>query len=101
MDALRAERIGQPRYRIEDEGRIGVGREAGRIADENAEHAAAIERQTRRIAIDMEGYGVRAQDLDRAALDDAAGMMLRRETTDAAEAYDRAVAQRAGQDGGV
>lgn len=95
MEALRAERQGRPRYRFEDEGRAANSRGAtDRVADENADWLAQVDRQSRRIAIDMEGYGLQARDLDRGALDDAAAMMLRGEADDAAQAYDRAVAGR-------
>lgn len=95
MEALRAERQGRPRYRFEDETRAANARGVtDRVADENADWLAQVDRQSRRIAIDMEGYGLQARDLDRGALDDAAAMMLRGEADDAAQAYDRAVANR-------
>lgn len=92
-EAIRAERQGRPTYRFGDE--APTGRAAERVADENADYASAIDRQSRRMMIDLEGYGLRPQDLDRAALDDAAGMMLRREVDDAGDAYDLAVSRRA------
>lgn len=96
MDSLRAERTGagQARYRFEDEARIGGQRAADRVADQNSDHAAMIDRQARKLEIDLEGYGLRPQDIDRAALNDAAEAMMRGEVDDAATAYDRAVARR-------
>lgn len=96
MDALRAERTGagRPRYRVEDEARVGASRAAERVADENADHLAQVDRQARRLEIDFEGYGLRPQDLDREALRDAAEAVVRGETDDAIGAYDRAVMRR-------
>ncbi|WP_264051678.1 hypothetical protein [Methylobacterium flocculans] len=91
---------GRKTYRIGEEGQAaGSSRALDRVVAENADNAAMIDRQARRITIDMEGYGVRPQDLDRAALNDAAEMMVRGEADDAATAYDRAVARR-GADAG-
>lgn len=98
-EMIRAERQGRPTYRMDDEARAGGRRVGERVADENADYASQVERQTRRIAIDMEGYGLRPQDLDRAALNDAAEAMIRGEADDAAMAYDRAVARRGSEVG--
>ncbi|MDR7038929.1 hypothetical protein J2X36_003701 [Methylobacterium sp. BE186] len=96
IDALRAERTGagRPLYRIEDQARVGASRAAERVADENADFAGMVDRQARRLEIDFEGYGLRAQDLDREALRDAAEAVVRGETDDAIGAYDRAVMRR-------
>ncbi|MDR7039876.1 hypothetical protein J2X36_004654 [Methylobacterium sp. BE186] len=96
MDALRAERTGagRPRYRVEDEARVDASRAAERVADENADFSGMVDRQARRLEIDFEGYGLRAQDLDRAALRDAAEAVVRGETDDAIGAYDRAIMRR-------
>lgn len=99
LEAIRAERTGRPRYRVEDEGRVGGQRAVDRVADENADNLAQVDRQARRIEIDMEGYGLRPQDLDQGALREAAEAMVRGEADDAATAYDRAVSRR-GADAG-
>lgn len=100
-ELIQAERIGgRKTYRVEDEGRAGgTRRVTDRIADENADNLAQVDRQARRIEIDMEGYGLRPQDLDRGALREAAEAMVRGEADDAATAYDRAVSRR-GADAG-
>ncbi|TXN73430.1 hypothetical protein [Methylobacterium sp. WL6] len=94
MDALRAERIGQPHYRIEDEARVGGSREAGRIAEDNAAHADAVSGQARRMAIEFDGMGLRSRDLDGGALHEAAERMVLGHADDAATAYEQAVARR-------
>lgn len=95
MEAIRAERTGgRPTYRIEDEARVGGQRALDRVSSENADNAAMVDRKARQIAIDLEGFDIRPQDLDRAALNDAAEAMLRGETDDAVTLYDRAVARR-------
>lgn len=100
MEAIRSERMGGPaRYRMEDEVRIGGQRAVDRVASENADNAAMVDRKARQIAIELEGFDIRPQDLDRAALNDAAEAMLRGETDDAVTLYDRAVARR-GADAG-
>jgi hypothetical protein len=100
-DLIQAERVGgRKTYRIEDEGRAGSTRRAtDRIADENADNAAMIDRQARRAEIDLEGYGLRPQDIDRGALREAAEAIVRGETDDVATAYDRAVARRGAEAG--
>lgn len=97
MEALRAERTGagQARYRMDDEARIGGQKALDQVASENADNAVMVDRQARRIAIDMEGFGYRPQDLDKGALSDAAEAMVRGEVDDVATAYERAVARRA------
>lgn len=90
-DMIRAERQGRPTFRIDDEARAGSRRSGERVADENDDFAAQVDRQARRLTIDFEGYGLRPQDLDRAALRDAAEAVVRGETDDAIGAYDRAV----------
>lgn len=97
MEALRAERTGagQARYRMDDEARIGGQKALDRVSSENADNAVMVDRQARRIAIDMEGFGYRPQDLDKGALSDAAEAMVRGEVDDVATAYERAVARRA------
>lgn len=94
-EALRAERQGRPTYRFADEERVANGAKGlDHIASENADHAMQLDRQARRMAIDLEGHGIGAADLDHGALQDAAGMMLRREVDDSAHAYDTAVLRR-------
>lgn len=93
-DLIQAERLhGRKTFRMGEEAGAG-GRAADHVADQNADHLAMVDRQRRRIEIDMEGYGLRPHELDRTALDDAADMMVRGEADDAATAYDRAVARR-------
>lgn len=94
MDMLRAERIGRPHYRIEDEARIGGGREAGRIAEDNAAHADAVAEQARRMAVEFDGMGLRSRDLDGGALHEAAERMVLGHADDAATAYEQAVTRR-------
>lgn len=96
MEALRAERAGRPTYRFVDEERAAnTRRVSDQVADQNADHAAMLDRQARRMAIDLEGYGLRSQDLDRSALSDAAERMVLGHADDAATAYEQAVARRA------
>lgn len=98
-EMVRAERQGRPTYRMDDEARAGGGRAAERVSDQNADHLAMVDRQARRITIDMESYGLRPQDLDRAALNEAAERMVLGHADDAATAYEQAVARR-GADAG-
>ena len=94
LEMLQSERIGRPHYRIEDEARIGGGREASRISESNAEHAAEVDRQARRMQIDFEGMGLGPRDIDRATLNDAAERMVLGHADNAAMAYEQAVARR-------
>ena len=55
-----------------------------------------VDRQARRMAIDLEGYGFRPQDLDRAALNDAAEHIVLGRHTDPADAYEAALMAREG-----
>lgn len=98
-EMVRAERQGRPTYRMDDEARAGGSRAAERVSDQNADHLAMVDRQARRMTIDMEGYGLRPQDLDRAALNEAAERMVLGHADDAATAYEQAVARR-GADAG-
>ncbi|KQT55051.1 hypothetical protein ASG52_25130 [Methylobacterium sp. Leaf456] len=98
-EAIRAERQGRPTVRLADEGAAGARRGAERTADENADFAAQVDREARRIAIDLEGYGVTGSNLDRAALREAAeARALGRGGDDGVAAYDAAVARRGGDD---
>lgn len=95
-EAIRAERQGRPTVRMADEGAAGARRGAERTADENADFAAQVDREVRRIAIDLEGFGVTGSSLDRAALREAAeARTLGRGGDDGVAAYDAAVARRA------
>ena len=94
MDMLRAERIGQPRFRIEDEARIGGSRATDRIAEDNAAHTDAVSDQARRMAVEFDGMGLRPRDLDGGALHEAAERMVLGHADDAATAYEQAVARR-------
>nr|WP_137831257.1 hypothetical protein [Methylobacterium sp. L1A1] len=94
-EAIRAEARGQPTVRIGDEARAGARRGADRTADENADFAAQVDREARRIAIDLEGFGITGSNLDRAALREAAeARALGRGGDDGVAAYDAAVARR-------
>lgn len=100
MEALRSEKMGRPRYRFEDEGAAANTRAASdRVADENADFAAQLDRQRRRMLIDLEGVGLRPRDVDKDILDEAVERMLRGETSDAAEAYERSISNRVRIDG--
>lgn len=94
-EAIRAERQGRPTVRMNDEGAAGARRGAERVSDENAEFAAQVDREARRLAIDLEGYGLTGSNLDRAALREAAeARVLGRSSDDGITAYDAAVARR-------
>lgn len=94
-EAIRAERQGRPTVRMADEGAAGARRGAERVADENADFAAQVDREARRIAIDLEGVGVTGSNLDRAALREAAeARALGRGGDDGVVAYDAAVSRR-------
>ncbi|WP_411904167.1 hypothetical protein [Methylorubrum thiocyanatum] len=98
-EAIRAERQGRPLVRMADEGAAGARRGAERVADENADFASQVDREARRIAIDLEGVGVTGSNLDQAALREAAeARVLGRGGDDGVAAYDAAVARR-GADG--
>lgn len=99
MEALRSEKMGRPRVRFEDEGRAANTRAASdRVADENAEFSAQLDRQRRTMLNELSGLGLRPRDVDKDILDDAAERMLRGETNDAADAYERAVQNRVSLD---
>ena len=93
--AIHAERTGgRPTVRMQDEARVGGQRAADAVSDQNGDHLAMVDRQARRMAIDLEGYGLRPQDLDRAALNDAAERMVLGHHADAGDAYEAALAAR-------
>lgn len=95
-EAIRSEARGQPMVRIGDEARAGARRGVERVSDENADFAAKVDREVRRIAIDLEGFGVTGSNLDRTALREAAeARALGRGGDDGVAAYDAAVARRA------
>lgn len=96
-EAIRSEIQGRPMVRIGDEARAGARRGAERVADENADFAAQVDREARRLAIDLEGYGLTGSNLDRAALREAAEARALGRADDGIAAYDAAVARRAGE----
>ncbi len=96
-NAIHDERVsGRPTVRMADQDRVAGRRAAEVISDQNADHAAMVDRQARRMAIDLEGYGFRPQDLDRAALNDAAEHIVLGRHTDPADAYEAALMAREG-----
>lgn len=97
FEQIRAERQGRPAVRMADEGAVGARRGAERVADENANFAVQVDREARRIAIDLEGYGLTGSNLDQAALREAAEAVRLGRTDDGVAAYDAAVARRAGE----
>ena len=93
--AIHAERVeGRPTLRMGDEAQAGARRAADAVSDQNAVHADLVDRQARRMAIDLEGYGIGARDLDRAALNDAAEHMVLGRYTDPVDAYEAALTAR-------
>lgn len=96
-NAIHDERVsGRPTVRMADQEAAAGRRAAEAVADLNADHAAMVDRQARRMAIDLEGYGFRPQDLDRAALNDAAEHIVLGRHTDPADAYEAALMAREG-----
>jgi hypothetical protein len=95
--AIHDERVnGRLAVRMADQ-EAAAGRRASEVvSDQNADHAAMVDRQARRMAIDLEGYGFRPQDLDRAALNDAAEHIVLGRHTDPADAYEAALMAREG-----
>ena len=85
---------GQPTVRMVDEGRVGARRAADTVSDQNADHLAMVDRQARRMTVDLEQYGLQARDLDKGALTDAAERMVLGHHVDAADAYEAALAAR-------
>ena len=93
--AIHAERIeGHPTLRMGDEAQVGGRRAADAILDQNIAYADLVDRQARRMAIDLEGYGIGPRDLDRGALNDAAEHMVLGRHTDPVDAYEAALTAR-------
>lgn len=85
FDALEAERLGKKRYSANDvEAVQAVERKVGEIE-------RAVEEQASLIAAAHEELGIRRQDMDPAALYDAANRLVRGEETDPVWAYERAL----------
>ena len=96
LDAIHQERIGRgARVRLADEMRGPSQRAVERVADENADHAAMVEREARRLAIDLEPFGITSANVDRAALREAAEARVLGRVDDGVSAYDEAIARRA------
>ncbi|MCJ2063238.1 hypothetical protein MKK63_11005 [Methylobacterium sp. J-088] len=93
--AIHAERVeGRPTLRMGDEAQVGGRRAVDAVSDQNTAHADLVDRQARRMAIDLEGYGIGARDLDRGALNDAAEHMVLGRHTDPVDAYEAALTAR-------
>ena len=93
--AIHAERVeGRPTLRMGDEAPATGRRVSDAVSDQNAAHADLVDREARRMAIDLEGYGIGRRDVDRAALNDAAEHMVLGRHTDPVDAYEAALTAR-------
>ncbi|TGD93726.1 hypothetical protein [Methylobacterium nonmethylotrophicum] len=94
MDAIRRERAGEPVYRASDAQRAANLDRGSRAADADAAYAERVGEYAQRAQMELEASGLRARDLDPAALRDAAESMMLGQVDDAATAYEQAVMSR-------
>ena len=98
-DLIRRERAGEPTYRASDVNRAAAMDRGGRAGDADAAYAERLGEFTDRARMELESTGLRARDLDPAALRDAAESLMLGQADDVATAYERAVMSRPGQTG--
>ena len=93
FELIRRERAGEPAYRIQDRdrGAAVANRRAGGADDHFAD---LVEREAQRITADHEAVGLRARDLDPAALREASESLVHGRHSDPFEAYEAAVMAR-------
>lgn len=92
LNAIQAERQGQPRYRLAET--RTAPRAAERVSDENAAYADQLDDYAGQISAALGDAGIRGRDIDPDTLRSAAELLSRRRYDDLTEAYEAAVMAR-------